>query len=354
MKKRSALGRVCAALAAAPVALFAAPAWAEQKPAATAHQSYSRTPGAASCLSPEELESAVETRLGRRVFVPAAEAHLQVSIEARRGLETFTIDVTLSDRNPRVIGRRRLTTRAPHCSALDDSLALVIALAVDVAAPLARAAEPPTPSPQPTPPTSHPPAPLGTQLSVPSETTASRAPVRWRASVGPVLAVGALPDPSPGLQVRLELEAPRLWPITFAASAFLGQTQGSEQGARFNLQTFQLGVCPWQPQFGALDTALCVEQLLGRFGAESFGFDQGQPSNRWLPALGPSVQGRYWFGQRLSRVGSPESQLFVMVSGALWVPAVQRRYYFTDGDDFTFYEPPWAFGTAQFLVGIDF
>jgi hypothetical protein len=345
MTPKSRLARLYGALAAALAALSAASAGAEPPPAATAHQSYSRTPNAASCMRPEELARAVETRLGRRVFVPAAEAHLQISIRARRERKAFLIDVTLSDREQRVIGKRRLTTRATHCSALDDSLALVIALAVDVAAPLAATApEPVPPSPVPPPPPPPPPAPLDTPLRVPSETPAPRAPLRWLAGIGPVLAVGALPDPGPGLQLRFELHVPRLWPIIFAASAFLGQTEGSERGARFDLQTVQLGVCPWQPQFGAIDAAICVEQLLGRFGADSFGFDQQQPSTRWLPALGPSVQGRYWLS----------SGLFVMLSAALWVPPIQRRYYFTDGDDFTFYEPPWAFGTAQFLVGIDF
>src|SRR5688572_11144275 len=95
-------------------------------------------PGAEGCMSQPQLQRSVEKRLKRRVFVPEAEAQLRMrvrfvaqpdsQIEAR-------IELASQDGTPR--GTRSLVTTG-HCSKLDDSLALSVALLVD---------QPPEPEP---------------------------------------------------------------------------------------------------------------------------------------------------------------------------------------------------------------
>jgi hypothetical protein len=76
--------------------------------------------------------------------------------------------------------------------------------------------------------------------------------------------------------------------------------------------------------------------------ATGFGFDQDQPTERWLAAFGLGASGRY-----------PAGPVFLSVSGSLLVPLVQRRYFFTDGVDVTLHEGPWLFGVAVFSLGLD-
>ncbi|HEX5098309.1 MAG TPA: hypothetical protein VFV94_02370, partial [Polyangiaceae bacterium] len=154
-----------------------------EAPAPTASLDVTREAGAESCLEASALETAVERRLERPVFVPAGRGAVGVSLHFQRRAErTFAAEVVLLDRHGAALGRRELKTRAPHCSALDDSLALVVALLVDSPEAREQAAAPPAPESSAAPPsTAAPPAasaaaPPETTVTIPPDVAAPREP----------------------------------------------------------------------------------------------------------------------------------------------------------------------------------
>jgi len=337
-----------APLAAQPPAAAPAPAGAQtpagaQSPApgatgagrpaaALVHLAYLRGPGAESCPAPEALVSAVEARLGRAVFVPSPDADLLAQVTARRHAVEFAIDVQLFDRSRHSLGRRQLRTRARHCSALDDSLALVLSLAADVhrPEPSDAAAEPALP------------AALNTSLEIPPPAVLPRQPLRLRPDIGIALSAGLQPAVGVGLSARLEIVPPHFWPLSLGATLWKKQQQGESNGASFGVQMLELGICPWRFEAPRVELDVCARQAFGRVSVAGFGFDETQASQEWLAAFGAGLGAKYWFGAS-----------FVSLSGSLLVPAVQRRYFFTDGADVTLYEAPWVFGVGTVAVGFE-
>lgn len=315
---------------------------------ALVHLDYRREPSAASCVSASQLARDVEARLARRVFVASADAELTARVRARRVARRFVVELELLQRDGRSLGRRELSTRATHCSALDDSLALVLALAADMPrqpAPLPEAT-PATAAPPPSATGPRPPADaLGSPLSIPAATHAPRLGVRFRPSLGPAVALGLVPGLAPGLELGLELRMNQFWPVVLQGTGFLEQHQPSivpTKGATFAAQTLLLGVCPWTGALGAIDGSLCAVQCLGRVRARGVGFDEEQRDDGWSLHVGA--------GLGLSRAFGP---LFVAASGALLVPVARRRYFFTDDVDVTLYEQPWLGGLLALRVGTE-
>ena len=300
--------------------------------AALVHLAYVRGPGAQSCPTPEALVSAVEARLGRAVFVPSPQADLLAQVTARRTRGQFAIDVVLFDRARRSLGRRQLRTRARHCSALDDSLALVLSLAADVhrPEPSGSAAEPAAATP------------LNTPLQIPPPAVAPRQPLRLRPELGIALSAGLQPAVGVGLQARLEIVPPHFWPLSLAATLWKKQQLGESAGASFGVQLLELGICPWSFELERVQLDVCAKQAFGSVSVGGFGFDETQTSQEWLAAFGAGLVAKYWFGSS-----------FVSLSGSLLVPAVQRRYFFTDGAEVTLYEAPWVFAVGTVAVGFD-
>jgi hypothetical protein len=337
-----------AALALLALAIWASStALAAEVTPALVHLDYQRERSAPSCVSAPQLARDVEARLGRRVFVAPADAELTARVRARRVTQRFVVELELFERDGRSLGRRELSTRAAHCSALDDSLALVLALAADMPRqpPLpesAPAAAVPTASPaSPAPPTPS----LGSPLSIPATTHAPRLGLRFRPSLGPALALGLVPGLAPGLEVGLTLRANEFWPVVLHGAGFLEQDQASSvpaKGAKFAAQTLLLGVCPYMGALGAFEASMCAVQCLGRVQARGVGFDEEQRDTGWSLHVGA--------GLGLSREFGP---LFVAASGALLVPVVRRRYFITDDVDVTLYEQPWLGGLLALRVGTE-
>lgn len=321
---------------------------ADAPPPALVHLEYRRMPGAASCVSAPQLARDVEARLGRRVFVAPADAELTARVRAQRVSRRFVIELELFDRERRSLGRRELSTAAGHCSALDDSLALVLALAADMPRqpappPESAAAAAPSTAPAASPPAL--PPSLGSALSIPAITYAPRLGVRWRPSLGAAAAIGLVPALAPGLELGLELQANQSWPVSVHAAGFLQQDQASNappKGATFAAQTLVLGVCPWTGAFGRFEASLCALQCLGRIRARGVGFDEEQRDDGWSLHAGAGIT--------LTRAFGP---LFVAAAGALLVPVVRRRYFFTDEVDVTLYEQPWLGGLLVLRVGTE-
>jgi hypothetical protein len=314
---------------------------------ALVHLDYQRESSAPTCISAPQLARDVEQRLGRRVFVAPGDAELTARVRARRVARQFVVELELFERDGRSLGRRELSTGAAHCSALDDSLALVLALAADMPRPpplseSAPAATVPTESPaSPAPPALS----LGSPLSIPATTHAPRLGVRFRPSLGPVVALGLVPGLAPGLELGLTLHSNDFWPVVLHGAGFLEQDQASNvpaKGAKFAAQTLLLGVCPYTGAGGAFEASVCAVQCLGRVRARGVGFDEEHRDSGWSLHVGA--------GLGLSRAFGP---LFVVASGALLVPVVRRRYFITDDVDVTLYEQPWLGGLLALRVGTE-
>ncbi len=331
-----------------PLRLWAAEPLAQPEPARV-HLEYIREPGAEQCQDPRELMRAVDARLGRSVFAPPLQADIEARIRARRSGVRFTIDLQLLDRSGRLLGQRELRTLARHCSALDDSLALVLSLAADLAQPPPPSSPGPSTPAEPTPttatsPLQTPPAPspLATPITLPASAHAPRLGLRVLPSLGLSVSGGLLPQVGLGLSARLELLPPRFWPLLMSASFWRSQRLGKARGAEFSAQTIELAACPWGLVLGVIDAALCVEQIVGRASASGFGFDADRVQDGWLLAFGAGASGKYWLGHA-----------FVSLSGSLSVPVIKRRYFFTDGVDVTLHEGSWLLGSSTLAVGLE-
>ena len=302
---------------------------------------YTRDDGASTCIYTSEVVRAVETRLGRSVFVDAAQADLIVEVRARRARGHFVVDVNMFDQTRAPLGERQLSTRAAHCSALDDSLALVLSLAADAPPPPAVPSEPePAPS-QPSPPQFVP-----TPITIPATTHAPRLGARFEPSLGIALLFGPMPGPAAGLELGLTVRPSSFWPVSLRAAGWWPRTHGAggERGARFSAKSLELGVCPWEGSLGEVSLRGCVLQWFGRITARGFGFDEDQRDAHWAVAFGAGATMGHWFGPVL-----------VSVDGALLVPPVRRRYFFADvADTTTLHDEPWSFGAAGMRLGTEF
>ncbi len=241
-----------------------------------------RSGGAESCIAPKALMRAVERRLGRRVFVSdAADLRLSIQLDATPG-PAWRARLTLHDGIGRELGRRELVTEAPDCSALDASLALVVALLLDA---------PPEPPPAPTPATetAAPPPPAAppvaaslppTAIRLPKDTDAPRTPWRIGLALSGALAIGSLPGVAPGGAVSLELGPPRFATILVFAELFPPRASYVEsttnRGVRVSLQRAGILVCPLEHAAARVRVAACAGELAGRSAAEAFGFDENE------------------------------------------------------------------------------
>src|SRR6185503_18471734 len=99
--------------------------------------SWSRADGARECIISNALARAVEARLGRSVFVSPAAAEFMLEARIEGGPSNWSATISLQDREGHRIGQRDLTSREKDCRALDQSLSLMLALAIDPNATLA-------------------------------------------------------------------------------------------------------------------------------------------------------------------------------------------------------------------------
>lgn len=255
--------------------------------------------GAEACMGSEQLRRGVEKRLKRRVFVEPAEASLRlVVIFSRSAADTEArIELASIDGTPR--GTRSLVTSG-HCSALDDSLALSVALLVD---------QPPEPEPevQPPPPASvadapaSPPPPVTprrtappTPIAIPPEVAAPRAPWHAHFGVSAVAAWGVLPAIRPAFALYLKLVPRNFVPITLQGEGFWPATaeRDASSGARFRLFRAGLAVCPALHERPDVALSLCVGQKVGWLTVEGYGFDHDHQERRINYALVAGGEGR--------------------------------------------------------------
>lgn len=89
-----------------------------------------RIESAPQCIPARALEDRVEAQLGRVVFVANPDVLVTLRMQAERDVLSLVIALTLPDGTP--LGLRTLRTTGTDCRALDDELALVLALLIDL------------------------------------------------------------------------------------------------------------------------------------------------------------------------------------------------------------------------------
>lgn len=246
-----------------------------------------RGAGTDSCIEQGELERAVDRRLGRPVF---GGNDLRVSLRFERRERTFTAEVVLSDRRGTALGRRELKTQAPHCSSLDDSLALVVALLVDSPEAREQAAASASATANVVPASIKPPsaAPRVT-LTIPPDVTAARQPYRVLGAISVAAVVGPLPGVAFGPELLLSVRPPHFAELRLRPSLFPERevnVPGRESGGRLSLVQVALDVCPLEHERGRVRLSGCLGQSVGWVRGEGFGYVHNAETGSLVYSLG--------------------------------------------------------------------
>jgi hypothetical protein len=325
-------------------------------------------------LSATQLAQRVEARVGRILFASANEADVFVDGYVRPSASSgWDVMLDVSDPDGRVLGKRDMHFDGPACTAIDEGVALVIAVTlypntglVDAGIPLDESTagsldslfgnEPTDPDPSSFP--ARPTPAVG--ASVPhapgarAETTASSARNRTQADGwglaldgAGVAGFGQLPGASLGLSAHAQLIPTGAWPIELGATAFLARTANAGRGiagtVRFELVLASLMVCPWQPEW-LLGLSLCAGAEVGRLHVEpsDFAVLPGPSSDLVANLLGSGVL-------RVRLVGG----LYLRAGLLLALPLVQRRYEYQTPVATTaqLYRMPQVAGRAEIGLG---
>ncbi len=254
------------------VAPLAASSVARAEPAArTSSLSWVRLPGAEGCIGSRALAVAVERRLHREVFVPPARAAVAFEgrVERTAAPEGFRAVITVSNEAGVVLGTREIRGGAASCRAMDDDLALVIAVMID---PDAALGPPPPAAPTPAP-VAPPPAWWG------APPKAGPAPPTWRVSlqVGGAAMLGLLPRTSAGVVLRSHVEPPRFWAFEVGGIIFpsVEATQGTVS-AGFQLAEAFVSACPLTVRVVGAALSACAGVQVGSIRALGTGLQAEQ------------------------------------------------------------------------------
>lgn len=289
------------------------------------------------CLQAADLSRLVEDRLGRSVFTLQPQVRVDGVVTASPS-GGWRARLVLVDEAGRVLGSREVTTPKPDCRALDESLALVVAVMIDSAAALAAPAEVVREAPveaaplperdtqegagQPPPRLMELPdddVPAATPVAPPWPVPVERAPRRWpsEAVIGLTGHFGVLPwfQPLPGLIIAGQMDAGPLrfdlrLPVWPWAPVSVGDTSGWVSGVGLGAQLGWL----WRPS-----VASSWATTLGA-GLEAHGFVASTSGDvdrsiRWLGRAEVVARARVgWLPRGRGGVG-----LQVGVEGA-WAP----------------------------------
>lgn len=254
------------------------PAEAADAARASARLELEKGPGGAQCIDARALKRAVELRLQRPAFRPdlPATLNLQIAIE-RKPDASWDAEIVMRDSSGAVLGTRSIATRAAHCSALDDSLALVVALLVD-APPGAATGADHQPERATSPPARAPVTPAKTPtITLPRDTPAPRQPWLFELTLEGTAAIGLLPGVAPGVELGVGGTAPALPEIRIFSGLYperQEQRAGANAGARFSFVNVGLELCPLDRALGAVHWIGCAGQTLGWLRVAAFGFDE--------------------------------------------------------------------------------
>ncbi len=325
----------CAAGALATLA-WSLPTRAASPTPRTSSLSWVRLAGADACVSTQDLARDVETRLGRSVFVSAAQADLSVEgrIEPAPGTHGWHAVLVLRDAKGSTLGTRELARDAASCDAMRAPLALAVALMIDPDAAPPSSSSPafaaPTPAPPPQTIVVEKQVPVPVYVPVPRDAPAEPT---WHIDVGASLAasVGLLPHLEPGVAGSALLEPPWFLPVEAYGALWLDST--ADGGPTFSLAYVGGGLCPLHYEDALLRVFGCASGQLGYMKATS-------PDSAQVHVAGV-LEGRgslRLFGPIAARAGA-----------SLLVPIVRPSFDYTDADT----HQPAAFRMSAVAATVD-
>lgn len=278
---------------------------------------WSRGKGAESCLEREGVVAAVETRLGRTVFGEAVRADVRLVGRAqKRDDGSFSVQLVLTSSDGRALGQRELESSGRDCSALDDSLALALAIMLDLTrSELGQEAfrEPVRTELQKTP------------IQIPRDTAPGRPPWVFEFGTGAAVTYGWTPSAGAGIQLQAWVTPPRFWRTGLMAARFAAIDRAiavAPAGVSFRLQALALAVCPLELQIEAARLSLCAIERLAHVRAEAFGFDENRTASETTLAAGVLGSASWSFWQFLS----------LDASFSVEVPWVQTSFVYQRAD----------------------
>lgn len=263
---------------ACSILFFASAASADDGVPTRAHLEWTRDHNASGCIDGPALEEAVSRRWGRRVFVYDSSANVLVKGSIRRNVRGgWAAHLELEREDGTKLGRRDIVSKAPDCSALDDSLALALGLMLDLTERPPSTEEASAAKAEPV---------SGPPITIPKETIAPREPWRFEPWIGAEAAVGLLPGIAFGGRLAIATEPAHFWRIE--AGGTLWQSRQAELdsvGAHLSMWTIDVAICPIATTTHSLGVWACIAQRAGVVKAEGFGFDRNaSPDDTLLAA----------------------------------------------------------------------
>ena len=283
--------------AAAPVVAAPAPARYELL--------WRHAPGAEACIAAPVLADVVSARLGRPAFDGPGVTAVVIEGEVAPTATGWHVALAIRGADGAARGARELDVAGADCRAIDEPLALVLALIVD---PDAGAGAPPPP----------PPAPIVAVIDAPK----GAPPVEpWRAEAAVTGAVGrgALPGTHVGARLAIVVDSPRLWPVAFAVGWWAPGEIDLDGGRRVRLGRWQarLGVCTPTRSLGRARVAGCAGGEVARIDARAVGFDSNRQTAATLGLAALAARGTV----ELTRAA------FVVAEIGVEVPLTRPRFF---------------------------
>jgi hypothetical protein len=276
-----------------------------------------RSEEAAECLDAPALATAVQAGLNRTVFVSSAQADLRIKVSlGRPAEEQWLADIDLEDPNGKKLGHRELTIRAPQCSAMDESLALVVSLMVDVTRESLRP-QPAVVQPLPR-----------IERKLPQAERVPSPADRWHESLFMLgsARIGQLPGLGRGMSVAGELGPPRSWFALISATVWApAQTSHENSGAKFWLGTAEASLCGTTQSNWHNELSLCVGQQMGLLDSRAYGFDVNRKGSTIFYDLTFRLRMTWWAASALG--------LHLGLGAGL--PLVQNEFFGTRADGST-------------------
>ena len=242
------------------------------RPSATS-LSWVRLPGAEGCIDSRALAEVVERRIGRAALVSPARAERAIEGRVEPGKDGVRWRVTLAvaGESGAVLGTREIEEAAADCRAMDDTLALVIALMIDPDSALAAA--PPSSALIP------PPAASAAPLPSPPPPAPPPAPARrFRVAMrgGPAFSLGLLPSVGAGVALRATVVPPVLFPFEVGGVLWAEQrvtSPGGTFGADVWMAFGSVAACPLHGELRGFFWASCAGVEVGAAHVGGFGFE---------------------------------------------------------------------------------
>lgn len=181
------------------VTLFPVATWSADRK--TVRLEYQLAAKGAQCATETELRALVAARLGYDPFLTDAPLTAKVSVSDRGSRLLGAVE--LFDQAGQTIGSREVDAASSACGALSETLALALAIAIDPQL-LARTppALPSNESKPEGPPLPSPPVIERPPLAAPSPLAPTGSTTSWSASLGPLVAVGLLPQVALGFSLE--------------------------------------------------------------------------------------------------------------------------------------------------------